>query len=379
MYCLFYIRKSRIDKKNETVVYLRLKQKNKIVEMSTCFKGLASLWDADKQLFTSNDKKYHIFNSKILEVKQIVDDSYYTDFELVVLKIKEKLKEKENLSIITIDKVLTDYTAYLLERTNLKNAKKIEPSTVKAVKTLVESFRRFFEKEKIILVTQIDNDVLERYLEWKGGTQNTLSRANKQLKTILSFAEKKYKIKTEKLDQLISPPNTDITYLTTIEQHKVETHVFRQLRLDQVRDVFVFQYLTGLSYSDLEKLSFSDVEDQGKRMFIFIRRKKTNANCIIPIHDKALEIWKKYNFELPVLSNQKYNSYLKEIGEIVGIKKKLTTHLARRTAAMTLLNKGMRIDTIAAILGHENVSTTARYYAKLTAERISEEYEKIYG
>ena len=84
-------------------------------------------------------------------------------------------------------------------------------------------------------------------------------------------------------------------------------------------------------------------------------------------------ILKKYNKEtwpgwknIPVISNQKLNAYLKEIADICGIKKNLTFHLARHTfATTTTLSKGVPIETVSKMLGHTNIETT-QIYARIT-------------
>ena len=80
-------------------------------------------------------------------------------------------------------------------------------------------------------------------------------------------------------------------------------------------------------------------------------------------------ILKRYNYQLPVLTNQRYNSYLKEIADICGIEKNLTSHLARHTAATLMLNSGIPLDVVAKILGHSNTQMTA-HYAKMLDKTI---------
>lgn len=90
---------------------------------------------------------------------------------------------------------------------------------------------------------------------------------------------------------------------------------------------------------------------------------------MIPLNDTALDILRKYDYKLPVLTNQKYNAYLKEIADLCGINKRLTTHLARHTAATLMLNAGISMDVVAKILGHSNTTMTA-HYAKMMDRTI---------
>lgn len=85
----------------------------------------------------------------------------------------------------------------------------------------------------------------------------------------------------------------------------------------------------------------------------------------------------KNNRVLPVLSNQKANSYLKEIADLCGIKKNITFHLARHTfATTTTLSKGVPIETVSKLLGHTNIKTT-QIYARITNEKIREDMKVL--
>ena len=101
-------------------------------------------------------------------------------------------------------------------------------------------------------------------------------------------------------------------------------------------------------------------------------RKKTNRKISIPLLPKAKEILEKYNNELPRISNQKFNAYLKEIGVVIGIHKKMSHHLARRTFATTvLLFNDVPMEIVSALLGHSTMSVTQDSYAKIVNKKIA--------
>lgn len=169
-------------------------------------------------------------------------------------------------------------------------------------------------------------------------------------------------------------------FLSQKELRKIEKKKIKIQRLDQVRDVFVFSCYTGLAFADIKKLNTSDVvEGDGARRWIKTRRKKTNSLSRIPLLSVPEKILEKYkchpyvesgNGILPVLTNQKFNSYLKEIADICKIRKNLTTHIARHTFATTVtLSKGVPIETVAQMLGHSSLKTT-QIYAKVIDEKI---------
>ncbi len=77
-----------------------------------------------------------------------------------------------------------------------------------------------------------------------------------------------------------------------------------------------------------------------------------------------------------MLTNQKLNSYLKEIADICGIKKNLTFHLARHTFATMSLSKGVPIESVSKMLGHTNIKTT-QIYARITNKKIEHDMDEL--
>ena len=114
-------------------------------------------------------------------------------------------------------------------------------------------------------------------------------------------------------------------------------------------------------------------------------RQKTDTPVNVPLLKVPLAILKKYEGQLskgellPVLSNQKLNSYLKEIGDLCGINKNITFHLARHTfATTTTLAKGVPIETVSKMLGHTNIETT-QIYARITNDKIRKDMQQLAG
>ena len=103
-------------------------------------------------------------------------------------------------------------------------------------------------------------------------------------------------------------------------------------------------------------------------------RKKTNRKISIPVLPKAREILETYNNELPSISNQKFNSYLKEISDLLSMDKKLTHHTARKTFATTvLLYNNVPMEIVSELLGHTNMNVTQAHYGKVVQKKVSEE------
>lgn len=107
-------------------------------------------------------------------------------------------------------------------------------------------------------------------------------------------------------------------------------------------------------------------------------RLKTQREINVPLLPQAKRIIEKYHLSdeqeyiLPQMSNQKMNSYLKEVADIVGIKKHLTHHTARKTFASTiLLYNDVPIEIVSKLLGHANISITQKSYAQVINKSIS--------
>jgi len=177
----------------------------------------------------------------------------------------------------------------------------------------------------------------------------------------------------------------DRNYLTQREIDLIDGTFFTSIGIERVKDIFLFSCYTGLSYMDVKLLTkdkISKVIDCD--YWIYTKRIKTNQPVKIPMLPRAIEIMKKYeeaptedNRLLPVYSNQKTNSYLKEIAKACGIYKNISFHMARHTFATTVtLSNGVPIETVSKMLGHRKLSTT-QIYARVLQEQIGEDMKKV--
>jgi site-specific recombinase XerD len=172
-------------------------------------------------------------------------------------------------------------------------------------------------------------------------------------------------------------------FLSQDEIENMFNKVLATDRLNQVKDIFLFSCFTGLAYVDVKKLSRKNIGFgvDGEK-WIFINRTKTDTRSNIPILPIAAFILEKYENHpqvvnqdklLPILSNQKMNSYLKEIADVCEINKELTFHIARHTFATTVtLSNGVPIESVSKMLGHKNLKTT-QHYAKILDLKVSDD------
>ena len=178
-------------------------------------------------------------------------------------------------------------------------------------------------------------------------------------------------------------------FLSMEEIETMHNKVFVSDRLNQVKDIFLFSCFTGLVYADVKKLSRKNIAIgvDGER-WIYINRTKTDTRSNIPILPIASYLLEKYKDNpqvvnqdklLPILSNQKMNSYLKEIADACEITKDLTFHIARHTFATTVtLSNGVPIESVSKMLGHKNLKTT-QHYAKILDLKVSNDMQILRG
>lgn len=180
---------------------------------------------------------------------------------------------------------------------------------------------------------------------------------------------------------------TSREFLTAEELYSIEQKSFNIPRLLFVRDLFVFSCYTGLAYIDAIQLKPENISIgiDGEN-WLSIHRQKTHQPVRIPILPKAQKIIDTYKDNpkainigrvFPNISNQKLNSYLKEIADLCGIQKPLTFHIARHTFATTVtLTNGVPLETVSKLLGHSSIQMT-QVYAKIVEKKVSQDMSNL--
>jgi site-specific recombinase XerD len=158
--------------------------------------------------------------------------------------------------------------------------------------------------------------------------------------------------------------------LTSQEFNKLRKAKMPTGSLERVRDLFVFQTYTCLRYSDLAQFNSNNITIINGIEVYKCMQKKTKKDATIPLLKPALDILNKYKGFLPIISNVKYNEYLKIVAQASGIDKALSTHWARHTGATILLNEGVDMKIVTKICGHSSMKITEQIYAKLLDETV---------
>ena len=319
--------------------------------------------DAVKVKFTQIETEMLKRNLPIT-TKTIIDvfQNGFADTNITFLSLFDKhnedAKTRANRGLIS----LVTYQKYLLTR-----------------KMFADFLRTKLHRGDILLV-DVTPTMIEQFYIYLNGlmAKNTAIHKMKIIKKILKIAMEDGFIRAMPFKIKLAKDILQYTPLSIDELRTIRGRQFATVRMTQVRDVFIFACYSGLAFTDLKNLTKEDIliDEDGKE-WIIKPRHKTKIISHIPLLPIAKEIWEKYDYKLPVLTNQKYNSYLKELADVCGINKNLHSHLARHTFATILLNSGVDMVSVSKILGHSNSRITESTYAQMMPETIMKRVSEV--
>lgn len=284
----------------------------------------------------------------------------------------ERLKEfirSGGIRTYTATDMVNEYMDILRLKTGMSG------ETFKKYQIIYDRLLEFVGKE--IEANMITSAVMSKFNAtiYSENVESTAGGKMTKVKSLLRWAFECGKIPTMPMANIrISKGKVNKEFLTPAEVVRIKTKKFSIERLNRVRDLFVFQMSTGLSYVDIEGVK--EILQKAGVFFIKGKRQKTGIEFTSVVLPEGVAVWNKYMGQLPILTNQKYNSYLKEIGDLCQTKS-LTTHLARKTYATNMLNAGVAITTVSKMLGHSNSNITQKHYATLIDDTILNEVKKV--
>lgn len=186
-------------------------------------------------------------------------------------------------------------------------------------------------------------------------------------------------------DYEISMEETDRSYLLKEDVEKLMLLNLDKAKYGLVKDLFIFSCFTGLSYIDIEKLKWSNIQSFfDGHQWIISRRKKSDVASNVRLLEIPKRIIEKYrgithnDYVFPVPSNATCNSHIKKLikeAEII-TEQKVTFHTARHTFATMFLTEGVPLESLSKMMGHKNISTT-QIYAKITSQKISKDMDLV--
>jgi integrase len=186
-------------------------------------------------------------------------------------------------------------------------------------------------------------------------------------------------------DYEISMEETDRSYLLKDDVEKVMLLKPSKPQYELVKDLFIFSCFTGLSYIDIQKLKWGNIQSFfDGHQWIISRRKKSDVASNVRLLEIPKHIIEKYRgitgndyvFEIP--TNPTCNTHIKKLmseAEII-TEQKVTFHTARHTFATMFLTEGVPLESLSKMMGHKNISTT-QIYAKITSQKISKDMDLV--
>jgi site-specific recombinase XerD len=391
---LFYPKQSDVDKEGKSPIYMRITVNGKRCELSIQRKIEISNWNLKAGKVRGTTLEVKNLNRLMDSIKGKIYNHHQELIEKNKLITARALKnsylgigEKERM-LIKIFKTHNNQIEKLVGKEYALNTLKRYETTLNHIKFfLVSSFNI-----DDIPIKQINHQFLtdfEFYLKSERNcNHNSTMRYLKSLKKIIGIALANNWLAMDPFcNYKTQSKETEREFLSEAEMQSMINKKMEILRLDQVRDIFIFCCYTGLAYSDVKKLTNNNlVKGIDGEMWLKFNRTKTDTRSNIPLLPTPLLILEKYKISdddlpnhhlLPVSSNQKMNAYLKEIADICGINKNLTFHLARHTFATTVtLTNGVPIESVSKMLGHKSLKTT-QHYAKILDRKVSDDMKAL--
>ncbi len=391
---LFFIKRTKITKNGEATIFVRITINKERTEFSLKQKVTPKIWDDKKEQARGKTQEAIEVNEFISQYRKKILS--YIDFMTIDKQaisariIQEKLVgKKENRR--TILKIFREHN---------ENQKKLigidyAPGTVLRYETSYSHTKNFINwqyKREDMALEEINQQFISNYELYlktvRNCNHNTAIKYLKNFKKIVGIALANGWMKRDPFGTTkfkLKP--VDAVYLTKEELDAIIHKEIKIDRLRKVRDVFVFCCFTGLAFSDVKSLKREHfTTDKNGITWIHKKRTKTDQMSTVFVIEAAKKLIAKYinepeliekNAVLPVLSNQKMNGYLKEIGSICGIDKPISTHTARHTFATTVaLENNMPLEVVSKTLGHSSTKMTQRY-ARTTEVLISKNMQKI--
>ena len=368
----FYCRNSKTDKKGKAPIEIGLTLNGKRTFIGTPRKETPATFK--KAMAAKRDNPIKEYCSTMeLNINSAITELMKAGTPVTPGNIKI-LVQTGGIKNYTIGNLFDDYLDYYKKRIGVD-------LTQGAYRKFELSKELFFQKSGMKEndnVTALTNLVVINYYAELRKSYKSASSASymAKLKTLVKFGMDNGKITVNPFATVkIRREKPIIEVLTEKELDTLKNLNIENNSLRNIRDMFLFQSYSGLSYSDMELLKIEDIQEDNGVLFIKKNRKKTGVeftSVLLPgVNDLFLfdNQGVRIGFRFKILTNQKSNAYLHQIENLYSFPKKLHSHLARHTYCFLLLNKyKVRAETAAKAMGHTTPKTTLKFYANISYE-----------
>lgn len=393
---LFWLHKHR-KKEGKSCIYIRITVDGRRVEIATPHYVTEQQWDVRRNRVKANVSDSMFINGSLdhsaNEIKKHFLNYVSRGENITAPLLKDLfLGKKDKAAMKTILDAFEYHSVKMQEKIKAGKVAKTTLAKYNYCQTKVESFLKHKFKKKDLPLEALSLKFVtefEHYLLVNEGMQtNSAHKYITNLKRIMNVAVSLEWIPKNPFDNFrCSYTNPEREILTQAELDTLQFKDIEITRLAEVRDVFLFCCYTGFAYSDIYNFN-RDALTIGidGEYWLSTMRQKTGTRESVPLLPVPLSIIDRYREHpicvksdklLPVNSNQKYNAYLKEIATLCGIKKNLTSHMARHTFATTVtLSNGVPLETVSRMLGHTKIATT-QIYAKVLESKVSSDMQSL--
>lgn len=392
----------------ETLIYFRsfFNNESKNFIYSTGEKIKPTEWDFEGRQpndLNGRTKRAEIHRSVKMQLDRY--SSFFTEIvnryknineELTVDILKQRFDEKFKKITVKSD-FFRIYQEFLDEKENDYTGNSISNSTLKRYKCNKNLLEDFETNSRVkISLGKFDNELYNKFLKYcieeKKHSANTLHRNVGLLKTFLLWAlNKKYTYNNNFI--AFKKPAKFTTDEIALNYEQVELiynyNLSENKRLEKVRDLFVFGCTTGMRFGNYSTISRSDVDGNFIRV---IDLKSKSKNLAIPLNSISKSILEKYDYNLPSITNQKMNEYIKEVfkkleftdeikktmkygDELVDQKAefwtRISSHTARRSFITIMKNKRVPDKVIMSYTGHTSLEVFNAYYRPSEDDKIN--------
>ncbi len=402
----YKLKEPKSDK--ETLIYFRsyFLNENKNFIYSTGEKINPLEWDFEnRQPNDLNGRTKRAENHRSIKKQLDRYSSFFTEIvnrykninEDLTLEIIRQRFNEEFKKIKSKDDFFRIYDEFIVEKENDFSGNAISNSTLKRYKcnkTLLEDFQTK-TKHKLSL-GKFDENIYNLFLKFcveeREHSVNTVHRNVGLLKTFLLWSlNKKYSFNNSFVN-FKKPPKfrTDEIALNIEQVEEIYAHDFsKNKKYERVRDLFVFGCVTGMRFGNYSTISKNDVQGEFIRV---IDLKSKSKNLSIPLNNISKSILEKYEYQLPSISNQKMNEYIKEVFEELRFTdeikktmkygdqlvekntefyKRISSHTARRSFITIMKNKRVPDKVIMSYTGHTSLEVFNAYYRPSEDDKVS--------
>jgi integrase len=390
----FFLYKSKRLINGQIPIYLKIRNSEGMFCISTKICTYEKDWDGKKHRIKGNSKevssKNEALSTILANVRNSIGRFSLVESNITLLKLKNEVSGINNktTTVLLLFQEIIDNIKFL-------QGKDYTLSTLKKYQLTCDRIAEFIlikYKQKDLLLTDLDFKFIsdfEQFLKVNySNRQGTVYKHCQRLIMISRLAVKNNYIQKHPFDGFkITLPPKNITYLTKSDLDKLEAKQFSTERLNNIKYAFLFCCYSGLAYNEVKSLLMLNiVKENDDELWINMTRRKTKKPYHVPLLPRAIQILNMYNNHvcrqqgkaLPILSNVKFNEYLKEIADLCDFNVKLTTHVARKTFAVTiLLVNGVSIPTVAALLNHASISVTMSTYSDIIPSEVIREFKVL--